>query len=100
MAGTGTDSLPYSVMSYANGLGYNNAYKTLGGGRKDLREQNMASPSYRSPATALMASETHGGSDVGVYAIGPWARLFDGVYEQSSLPHLMAYAAQIGPFKQ
>lgn len=42
-------------------------------------------------------SETHGGDDVAVFALGPRHHVFTGLYEQSQLPHLMAYAACIGP---
>lgn len=41
-------------------------------------------------------SETHGGDDVAVYARGPNHQLFSGVYEQSHLPHRMAYISCIG----
>ena len=41
--------------------------------------------------------ETHGGDDVAVFARGPHHSMFTGLYEQSQLPHLMAYAACIGP---
>lgn len=40
-------------------------------------------------------SETHGGDDVGVFALGPWQQLFTGVYEQNTIPYIMAYAACI-----
>ncbi|XP_075167761.1 alkaline phosphatase-like [Haematobia irritans] len=39
---------------------------------------------------------THSGEDVGVYALGPYDHLFTGVLQQSSIPHIMAYAACIG----
>ena len=38
----------------------------------------------------------HSGDDVGIFANGPYAHLFTGVLQQSSIPHLMAYAACIG----
>lgn len=40
-------------------------------------------------------SETHGGDDVGVFALGPQQQLFTGVYEQNSIPYIMSYAACI-----
>lgn len=44
-----------------------------------------------------LSSETHGGDDVGIFAIGPQAHMFQGVYEQNYIAHLMGYAACIGP---
>jgi len=48
------------------------------------------------PAMVPLESETHGGEDVGVFASGPWAHLFTGVYEQNAIPHIMAFAACVG----
>lgn len=44
--------------------------------------------------------ETHGGDDVGIFALGPWAHLFTGVVEQNVIPHLMAYASCVGEGKK
>ena len=44
-----------------------------------------------------MTSETHGGDDVAIFAIGPQAHMFQGVYEQHYIAHVIAYAAGIGP---
>ncbi|KAL0822115.1 hypothetical protein ABMA28_005479 [Loxostege sticticalis] len=68
------DGIPYMTLSYSNGRG---ARRQLNGVRVN--------------------SETHGGDDVGVFARGPHHDMFSGVYEQSQLPHLMAYAGCIGP---
>jgi alkaline phosphatase len=40
--------------------------------------------------------ETHGGEDVGIWAIGPWSHLFQGTLEQNVIPHIMAYASCVG----
>lgn len=48
------------------------------------------------PALVPLSQAAHGGDDVGVYACGPWAHLFSGVYDQNLLPHLMAFATCIG----
>lgn len=37
--------------------------------------------------------ETHGGQDVGIFAIGPMAHLFHGVHEQTYVNHVMRYAS-------
>lgn len=93
----GTDGLPYTILSYANGPGYQNTYKA-DGSRADLSKQNFQDPYQRYPATVPLTSETHGGEDVGIYASGPESHLFIGNYEQSYIPLLMAHAAKIGPF--
>ena len=49
------------------------------------------------PALVPLASESHGGDDVAIFAIGPQAHLFQGVYEQHYIAHVMGYAACIGP---
>lgn len=51
---------------------------------------------FEFPATVPRESETHAGDDVAVFASGPFSHLFRGVFEQSYIPHLMAYAACIG----
>ena len=53
--------------------------------------------SFAFPSSVPLESETHGGDDVAVFARGPHHSMFTGLYEQSQLPHLMAYAACIGP---
>lgn len=50
------------------------------------------------PTTVPLESETHGGDDVGIFAIGPHAHLFDGVIEQNLIPHIMAYSACLGDY--
>lgn len=56
----------------------------------------LATNSYKQPAGVPLSSETHGGDDVAIYAIGPQAHLFQGVYEQHYIAHVMGYAACIG----
>ena len=43
----------------------------------------------------LEESETHAGDDVGIYAQGPWAHLFDGVMEQNLIYHVIAHATRL-----
>ena len=47
-----------------------------------------------------MQWETHGGDDIGVYAIGPWAHLLDGQFDQTYIPIVMGHAAEILPTNQ
>lgn len=44
-----------------------------------------------------MTEETHAAEDVGVYASGPQAHLFSGVYEQNYIANAIAYATCLGP---
>ena len=48
------------------------------------------------PATVARLDETHGGEDVGIWAVGPWSHLFQGTLEQNVIPHIMAYASCVG----
>lgn len=45
-----------------------------------------------------LASETHGGEDVAVFARGPQAHLVHGVQEQTFVAHVMAFAACLEPY--
>ena len=47
---------------------------------------------FEQDGTIPLYSETHGGDDVAMYAIGPMAHLFHGVQEQNYLAHAMRYA--------
>ena len=113
----GTDNEPYTTLSYANGPGYNSTF--VNGNRVNLSDIDTstspyysrhvlkklnfsfsfspASDSFKQPAGVPLNSETHGGDDVAIFAFGPQAHLFQGVYEQNYIAHLMGYAACIGP---
>lgn len=54
---------------------------------------------YAYPSLVPLDSETHGGEDVAVFAVGPWQHLFTASYEQNLVPHLMAYAMCISEDK-
>lgn len=90
----GTDEIPYATLSYANGPGFESHMTE--GRRRNLLKTNMRDKNFRFPATVPLDSETHGGDDVGVFASGPQAHLFTGVYEQHFIPHAMAYVACLG----
>jgi len=49
------------------------------------------------PAMVNLSMETHGGDDVAVFAVGPWAHLFVGNYEQNYIPYAISYAGNFGP---
>ncbi|XP_022822920.1 membrane-bound alkaline phosphatase-like [Spodoptera litura] len=91
----GDDGVPYMTLSYANGPGYRPP--SAAGLREDVTQYNYHDVNFAFPASVPLDSETHGGDDVAVFARGPHHSMFTGLYEQSQLPHLMAYAACIGP---
>ncbi|CAH2044367.1 unnamed protein product, partial [Iphiclides podalirius] len=87
--------VPYMTLSYSNGPGFR---PHLNNTRVDVtRESNYRQLDWMSHVDVPLESETHGGDDVAVFASGPHHQMFSGLYEQSQLPHLMAYAACIGP---
>jgi alkaline phosphatase len=99
----------YTTLSYANGPGYAGASDTqpegvkrypheasrfwpAQGGRPDLRGIDTTDPNFLQPALLPLASETHGGEDVGVYALGPGADAVRGVMEQHVIFHILLQA--------
>ncbi|KAL0275004.1 UNVERIFIED_CONTAM: hypothetical protein PYX00_002998 [Menopon gallinae] len=90
--GMAADAKPYSILTYANGMGY----KVVNGGRPDMSKDNREHFKYVFPSAAPLSHETHGGDDVAVFARGPYSHIFSGSYEQNYIPHAMAYAACIG----
>lgn len=93
---TGNDGIPHMILSYANGPSAENYYKAETKERIDPTTLITGSSDDEFPAGVPLDSETHGGDDVLVYASGPWSHLFTGVYEQSTIPHMMAYSACLG----
>ncbi|KAM3955472.1 membrane-bound alkaline phosphatase-like [Aphomia sociella] len=91
----GNDGIHYMTLSYANGPG---ARPHVDGARVDVtQDTDFGDLRWRSHAEVPQDEETHGGDDVAVFALGPHHEMFTGLYEQSRIPHLMAYAACIGP---
>ncbi|XP_046657864.1 alkaline phosphatase-like isoform X1 [Daphnia pulicaria] len=91
----GDDEKPYTTLSYANGPGYPTTFDE-NGTRIDLTNVDTTADEYLQPSAVPIYSETHGGDDVAIFAIGPQAHLFQGVYEQHYIAHVMAYAACVG----
>lgn len=81
------------TLSYANGRGFDTYFDKKNNERFDPSKVNKDSPQSFFPSLFEVESETHGGEDVAVFAKGPFSHLFTGVYEQNTIPHLMAYAA-------
>lgn len=104
VAGQDTDGLPYTTLSYANGAGFDdngtqtNADSRIGPpapGRHDLSNVDTQAPGYHQESLAGTAGETHGGEDVGIYAVGPGAHLVSGSIEQNVIFHVMNFAGDL-----
>lgn len=93
---SGTDGIPYIPLSYATGKGYYEYFDETKSKRVDPSKVLHGNADDLFPATAPLNTETHGGEDVAVFASGPWSHLFTGVYEQNTIPHMMAYASCVG----
>ena len=87
------DGMPYTTLLYATGPGHRRRNLTMA-----ETDAETSEPDYRQMAGVPMESETHGATDVAVYARGPFAHLFRGVVEQNVIPHFIAYAACIRGF--
>lgn len=81
-----SNGLPYTTLGYANGPGYR------AGGRPDLTGVDTSAVGFLQEATVPMASETHAGEDVAIYARGPRAYLVHGSMEQNWIYHVMRHA--------
>ncbi|KAJ9575353.1 hypothetical protein L9F63_025695, partial [Diploptera punctata] len=83
------DGKPYTTLLYGNGPGYTEPRTIPQGNPRDII-QSSAVPRLWS---------THGGEDVPVFASGPLANiLFSGTFDQSYIPHVIAYIACIGEY--
>ncbi|MFN4128982.1 MAG: alkaline phosphatase [Paracoccaceae bacterium] len=89
------DGKPYTVAGYLNGAGsvlVEQEDGTYSGTRPDLTNEEATDPDYLQQALIPMDSETHAGTDVAVYAHGPWAHLVGGTIEQNVIFHVMHHA--------
>ncbi|NWG71188.1 MAG: alkaline phosphatase [Parvularculaceae bacterium] len=91
------DKKPYTTLGYANGPGSVFAGEGPATGKKPIgrpapRQEEAVDVSYRQQSTVPMYSETHGGQDVTIYAVGPRAHLFGGVVEQNYIYHVISDA--------
>jgi alkaline phosphatase len=82
------DGLPYTTLAYGNGPGY----VDKAGGRPDLTGVDTSDPDYLQQASVPMASESHGGDDVGIWARGPGAEAVRGSVEQNTIFHFLLQA--------
>lgn len=100
--------LPYTTLGYANGPGYAGAsdqqpagtkrflHETShfepAHGRPDLRGVDTSDPDYLQEAGIPLKSETHGGQDVGVWALGSGSDAVRGSLEQNAIFHILVQA--------
>lgn len=83
-----TDRKPYTTLNYANGRG---AKKE----RPALTQEQVTNPDYLQEAIVPLVAETHGGEDVGIFAIGANAFMIHGVMEQNWIFYVMQEALQL-----
>ncbi|MEQ1921517.1 MAG: alkaline phosphatase [Pyrinomonadaceae bacterium] len=81
---------PYTTLGYANGPG---ARK---GDRPALTNEQVMDPDYKQESNIPFTSETHGGEDVAIFAVGPNAHLIRGSMEQNWIFFVMADALRLG----
>ncbi|MFT4134628.1 alkaline phosphatase, partial [Labrys sp. (in: a-proteobacteria)] len=88
----GTDGKTYTTIGFANGPGGYKQPKE----RPMLTTEEATKPDFVQHSLVPLSSETHGGEDLGIYAIGPWAHLFQGTVEENYTFHVMNFASKIG----
>ncbi|HLM53720.1 MAG TPA: alkaline phosphatase, partial [Pseudoxanthomonas sp.] len=100
--------LTYTTLGYANGPGHTGASNQQPegtkrflhdpssaeprNGRPDLAIEDTEHPDYLQESLVPLKSESHGGDDVGVWALGPGAEAVRGTVEQHVLYHLIVQA--------
>ena len=85
---TDINKKPYTTLGYANGTG---ARKE----RPNLTQEQVTNPDYKQEALIPKTSETHGGEDVGIFAIGANSWMVHGVMEQNWIFYVMQEALQL-----
>ncbi len=88
----GSDGKTYTTIGFANGPGGYDKPRE----RPMLTSEETTKPDFVQHSLVHLASETHGGEDLGIYAIGPWAHLFQGTVEENYTFHVMNHATKIG----
>lgn len=86
---TDRNKKPYTTLGYANGPGART------GERPALTQDQVLNPDYKQEANIPFTSETHGGEDVAIFAIGPNAHLIRGSMEQNWIFYVMADALKL-----
>ncbi|KAH8301338.1 hypothetical protein KR059_000463 [Drosophila kikkawai] len=89
---TDVNGVKYATLNYAVGL---EQYLDENGQRYDLSDK-IGKEDFIHPSYIRGVIGVHAGDDVGIFATGPQSHLFSGVVQQSTIPHIMAYAGCIG----
>jgi alkaline phosphatase len=100
---------PFTTLNYANGPGYAGASAQQPAGPKhhphrptdvqplpgrvDLSQVDTTAPDYLQDAPIPLASESHGGEDVGIWARGPGSEAVRGTVEQNTIFHFLLQAS-------
>lgn len=86
------DGKPYTTLGYANGEGAVKGERSVPETGLFARQQALIPTYSKSTDGHIRLSETHGGDDVALFAIGPKAHWVGGVMEQNEIFHVMAAA--------
>ncbi|KAL1123148.1 hypothetical protein AAG570_002235, partial [Ranatra chinensis] len=96
------DGVPYTTLSYStsgpNGYHFRPSQDGTSVVREDPSKVDTTHWEYAQQSAILTDENTHGGSDVLVYATGPKAHLFHSLHEQNYVAAVISYAAQIGKY--
>ncbi|XP_071496808.1 alkaline phosphatase-like, partial [Diadema antillarum] len=90
----------YTTLGYMNGPGAivsSLSYRVLGR-RPRATESRSERKLYFQQALVPKFTETHGGDDVAIFAVGPMSHLVHGVHEQNYVMHVMQRAACLGTY--
>jgi alkaline phosphatase len=93
----GRDGKPYTTLGFANGPGSICKRREDGGAceRADLTNVDTTAKDFLQPSVTPLASETHAGEDVAIFAGGPSSNLVSGTMEQNEIFHVMAKALRL-----
>jgi alkaline phosphatase len=83
------DKKPYTTLGYHNGPG------AVPGERPALTNEETQDPKFLQQSLIPKSSETHGGEDVALFAIGPRSHLVRGTMEQNVVFHIMDNALDL-----
>lgn len=99
------DGKPYTTLGFANGPGgmfpslkegETAAAALPAGVRPDLSDTDTEAHDFVQQAGVPLASETHGGEDVAIYASGPQSYLFGGTVDENYIYHVLSQASGLG----
>ncbi|XP_066597583.1 alkaline phosphatase-like [Prorops nasuta] len=94
------DNTAYTTLSYSTGGPNNYAYEITNNKavRVDPSRFDTNEFTYSQQAAIITDEAYHGGCDVAIFAIGPYAHLFHSVHEQNYVAEVVAFASSIGEY--